>query len=61
MKLRHLPAALRHNPRFGLRHGLKMLRHTFRGNTLKSLLGLEDERRAFERYRAIRKAERAYV
>jgi anaerobic magnesium-protoporphyrin IX monomethyl ester cyclase len=61
MKLRHLPTALRHNPRFGFRHGLKMLRHTFRGNTLKSLLGLENERRAFERYRAIRKAERAYV
>jgi anaerobic magnesium-protoporphyrin IX monomethyl ester cyclase len=61
MKLRHLPTALRHNPRFGFRHGLKMLRHTFRGNTLKSLLGLENERRAFERYRAMRKAERAYV
>jgi len=61
MKLRHLPSALRHNPRFGLRHGLKMLRHTFRGSTLRSLLGLEDERKAFERYRAMRKAERAYV
>jgi anaerobic magnesium-protoporphyrin IX monomethyl ester cyclase len=61
MKLRHLPTALRHNPRFGLRHGLKMLRHTFRGSTLRSVLGLEDERRAFERYRAMRNAERAYV
>jgi hypothetical protein len=61
MKVRHLPAALKHSPVFGLRHGLKMLRHTFRGSTLRSLLGLEDERRVFERYRAIRKAERAYV
>jgi anaerobic magnesium-protoporphyrin IX monomethyl ester cyclase len=61
MKLRHLPAALVHSPRFGLRHGMKMLAHTFRGSTLRSLLGLEDERKAFERYRAIRKAERAYV
>ncbi len=61
MKLRHLPVALAHSPRFGLRHGLKMLRHTFRGSTLRSLLGLENERRAFERYRAIRRAERAYV
>lgn len=61
MKLRHLPAALAHSPRFGLRHGLRMLAHTFRGSTLWSLLGLEDERRAFERYRAIRKAERTYV
>jgi anaerobic magnesium-protoporphyrin IX monomethyl ester cyclase len=61
MKLRHLPRALVHNPLFGLRHGTKMLRHTFRGSTLRSLLGLEDERRAFARYRAIRRAERAYV
>ena len=61
MKVRHLPAALKHSPVFGLRHGLKMLRHTFRGSTLRSLLGLEDERKAFERYREIRKAERAYV
>src|SRR5262245_1086588 len=61
MKLRHLPTALRHSPRFALRHGLTMLRHTFRGSTLRSLLGLEDERMAFERYRAMRKAERAYV
>ena len=61
MKLRHLPRALVHSPWFGLRHGAKMLRHTFRGSTLRSLLGVEDERRAFARYRALRKAERAYV
>jgi radical SAM superfamily enzyme YgiQ (UPF0313 family) len=61
MKLRHLPRALLHNPWFGLRHGSKMLRHTFRGSTLRSLVGLEDERRAFARYRAIRAAERAWL
>ena len=61
MKLRHLPAALFHSPWFTLRNGPKMLGHVFRGATIKSLLGLEDEKRAFERYRAIRKAERAYV
>ena len=61
MKLRHLPTALRHNPGFALRHGVGMLRHTFRGCSLRSLVGLEDERRAFARYRAIRRAERAYV
>jgi radical SAM superfamily enzyme YgiQ (UPF0313 family) len=61
MKLRHLPTALRHSPGFALRHGLGMLRHTFRGCSLRSLVGLEDERRAFARYRAIRRAERAYV
>ncbi len=39
-----------------------MLAHTFRGGSFwQSLVGLEDERRAFARYRAIRKAERAYV
>jgi radical SAM superfamily enzyme YgiQ (UPF0313 family) len=61
MKLRHLPAALRHNPWFGLRNAARMLAHTFRGTTLKSLLGLEDERKVFARYRMIRKSERAYV
>jgi hypothetical protein len=29
--------------------------------TLKTLFGLEGERQAFERYRAIRQAERTYV
>jgi hypothetical protein len=38
-----------------------MLAHVFRGTSVKSLLGLEDERKVFERYRAIRKAERAYM
>jgi anaerobic magnesium-protoporphyrin IX monomethyl ester cyclase len=61
MKLRHLPAALMHSPWFGVRHGVKMMTHTFRGSTWRSLLGLEDERTVFCRYRAIRKAERAYV
>jgi hypothetical protein len=61
MKLRHLPAAFAHSPFFVLRHGPKMFAHTFRGSTIKSLLGLEDERKAFERFRAIRQAERFYL
>jgi anaerobic magnesium-protoporphyrin IX monomethyl ester cyclase len=61
MKLRHFPVALRHCPWFVLRHGAKMLAHTFRGNTVKSLLGFEDEREAFERYRTIREAERVHI
>jgi radical SAM superfamily enzyme YgiQ (UPF0313 family) len=61
MKLRHLPSVFFHSPLFVLRHGAKMLAHTFRGIRLKTLLGLEDERQAFERYRAIREAERVYV
>jgi anaerobic magnesium-protoporphyrin IX monomethyl ester cyclase len=61
MKLRHLPAVLFHSPWFTLCNAPKMLAHIFRGVTIKSLLGLEDENKVFERYRAIRKAERAYV
>lgn len=58
MKVRHMPAAVRHSPAFVLRHGLSMLRHTFAGTTLRSVLGLEDERRVFARFRAIRRRER---
>lgn len=61
MKLRHLPTALLHSPGFAMRHGISMMAHTFRGSSLRSLVGLEDERKAFARYRGIRKAERAYV
>jgi radical SAM superfamily enzyme YgiQ (UPF0313 family) len=61
MKLRHFPAAFVHSPLFVLCNGLKMLGHTFRGSTMKSVLGLEEERRSFERYCAIREAERLYI
>ena len=55
MKVAHMPAAFRHSPGFVLRNGLKMLAHTFTGTTLKSMLGLEDDRAVFERYRASRR------
>jgi radical SAM superfamily enzyme YgiQ (UPF0313 family) len=61
IKLKHLPVALVHTPLFALRNGIKMLRHTFRGTSLRSILGLEDERKSFERYRALRQAERVYL
>ena len=61
MKVRHFWPVLRHSPGFVLRHGPAMLAHTFRGCSLRSLLGLESERTAFERYRAIRRAEREYL
>ena len=61
MKLRHMPVALAHDPVFVLRSVPKMFKHTFRGSTVKSLLGLEDEHEAFNRYREIRKAERVYI
>ncbi len=58
MKTRHFPVALRHSPGFCLRHGHRMIGHTFRGCSWRTILGLEDERKAFERYRRIRAAER---
>jgi anaerobic magnesium-protoporphyrin IX monomethyl ester cyclase len=58
MKLHHMPAAIRRSPVFVLRHGYKMLAHTFRGSSIRSLLGLEDEWECFQRYRDIRRAER---
>jgi anaerobic magnesium-protoporphyrin IX monomethyl ester cyclase len=62
MKVRHIRSVLRMSPGFVLRNWRAMLAHTFRGGSfVKSLLGLEDERRAFARYRAIRASERQYV
>jgi anaerobic magnesium-protoporphyrin IX monomethyl ester cyclase len=61
MKLRHLPAVLRRYPGFVLRHGPRMLAHTFRGTTWRSIVGFESERDVFARYKARRAAEREYV
>jgi radical SAM superfamily enzyme YgiQ (UPF0313 family) len=61
IKLRHVPIALLNNPLFMLTRWPLILAHTFRGTTLKALMGLEDERRSFERYRAIRNTERVYI
>jgi radical SAM superfamily enzyme YgiQ (UPF0313 family) len=61
MKVRHMPAAFRHDPWFILSHAPQMLAHTFRGTTLRSLLGLEKEWKTFERYKRIRQAEREYA
>jgi len=44
-------------PGDSLRHGPAMVGHTLRGSW-RSLVGLESERQAFERYRAIREAAR---
>lgn len=61
MKLRHFPSTFFDSPMFMLRHGAQILGHILRGMTFKTLLGIEDERKAFERYRAIREAERVYI
>jgi anaerobic magnesium-protoporphyrin IX monomethyl ester cyclase len=59
MKVKHMPAAFRHSPLFVLRHSLEMLSHTFAGSTLRSVLGLENERAVFARYRERRRQEQA--
>jgi anaerobic magnesium-protoporphyrin IX monomethyl ester cyclase len=61
MKTRHMPAVIAHDPHFVLRNWWKMLTHTFRGSSLRSILGLESDRKVFERYCSIRSAERAYL
>jgi hypothetical protein len=61
MKVRHLPAVFRHDPVFVLRNGRRMLAHTFRGSTWRSVVGLETDREVFRRYRGIRDRERNYV
>jgi len=58
MKLRHFWPTLSHSPGFVLKHGPAMLRHTFRGSSLRSILGLETDRQVFTRYQAIRRVER---
>jgi radical SAM superfamily enzyme YgiQ (UPF0313 family) len=61
MKLRHFRPVLAHSPGFVLRHGINMVAHTFRGSSWRSMLGLEDARTVFARYKAIRRAERDYL
>ncbi len=61
MKVRHIPSAFKHDPVFVLRNGGRMLAHTFRGSSWKSVLGLEDSRTVFDRYKAIRDQEREYL
>jgi radical SAM superfamily enzyme YgiQ (UPF0313 family) len=61
IKLRHGWVTLGLDTRFTLKHGWQLLTHIFRGETLKSLLGIEGRHRAFQRYCMIRKAERRFL
>jgi anaerobic magnesium-protoporphyrin IX monomethyl ester cyclase len=61
MKTRHIPAVIAHEPLFVLRNWWRMLSHTFRGSSIRSMLGLESDREVFQRYRSRRSAERAYL
>ncbi|PWT82767.1 MAG: hypothetical protein C5B57_08140 [Blastocatellia bacterium] len=58
IKLRHIPAAFRNNPLFVLRNSVEMMRETFTGTTIRSMLGLEDAHAPFERFRAQRRRRR---
>ncbi len=61
MKSRHMPVAFLRSPLFILRNAPKMFAHAYRGSSIKSMLGLEDQRKAFARFRAIRATERVYL
>jgi radical SAM superfamily enzyme YgiQ (UPF0313 family) len=61
MKVRHMPNALRHYPWYVLKNAPRMLAHTFRGSTWRSVFGLENERDVFRSYKALRALEREYV
>ena len=60
MKSRHMKSVARHYPRFVARNWFRMMRHTFRGSSWKTWMGLESEHDAFLRYKAIRRREREY-
>jgi radical SAM superfamily enzyme YgiQ (UPF0313 family) len=61
MKVHHFWPVFRHSPWFVLRHAPKMLAHTFRGLSWRSLLGMESEHVVFARYKEIRRLERKYL
>jgi hypothetical protein len=61
IKLRHARAVFRDRPAFVLHNALRMFGHTFRGSTWRTFLRLEDQRKAFERYRRLRAQERNYL
>jgi anaerobic magnesium-protoporphyrin IX monomethyl ester cyclase len=61
MKLRHFWPAVSHDPWFILTHAHRMIGHTFRGTSWRSLVGLESDRSVFARYKDIRRAERNYL
>src|SRR5260370_37830102 len=54
MKTRHMPAAFRHDPWFVARNVARMAAHTYRGSTLRTMVGLEYEQLTFARYTELR-------
>jgi anaerobic magnesium-protoporphyrin IX monomethyl ester cyclase len=61
MKSRHILPVLLHDPGWVLRNVHKMLKHTYRGSSWRTMLGLEDDHKAFARYKQLRRLEREYL
>lgn len=60
IKARHILGTAVTNP-WMLVHAPRLIYHTFRGASIGSLLGLEDDRAVFRRYKSLRAAERVEV
>ena len=61
IKTKHILPVIAHDPMFVLRNARKMMKHTYRGSTWRNMLGLEDDHKAFARYKEIRRQEREYL
>ncbi len=61
IKAKRYWAPFKHDSLFVVRLVKNALTFNFRGSTLKTFLGLEDEEQAFKRYRGLRAIERTYI
>jgi anaerobic magnesium-protoporphyrin IX monomethyl ester cyclase len=61
IKTSHIVPVLLHDPWFVLTHAGKMMKHTYRGSSWRSMIGLEKDRKAFTRYKELRRREREYL
>jgi radical SAM superfamily enzyme YgiQ (UPF0313 family) len=61
IKTRHVVPVFLHDPWFVITHARKMMKHTYRGSTWRTMLGLEEDRKAFARYKELRRREREYL
>jgi anaerobic magnesium-protoporphyrin IX monomethyl ester cyclase len=61
IKTRHIVPVFLHDPWFVLTNAGKMMQHTYRGSTWRTMLGLENDRKAFSRYKEMRRQEREYL
>jgi hypothetical protein len=61
MKVKHVRQVFPHAPWFVVRYTPAMLRYTFTGSSLRSMIGLEHSRTVFARYRNARRQARNYL